>query len=206
MNSFNQRLTELFEQVEPQFRADTIARYRAVAENQFKGWVTMLEGPEPPQGPWYSVGTACPDYVTWDGGMGTTWKAKVDALKAGKYRINYQKAGRDANDSVTYAKQHFIAKQTKKLVNATKLRKDRPAIEGMLVYNVLIEGTLIVKYPNGDYFVINMSMIVNHRYERGYKSFYQFPARFSQAVINETKVTARLSEKYMSENFRSVDN
>lgn len=199
---FTQRLTELFEQVEPQFRADTVARYRSQAEGQLAGWLKQLEGPEPKRGPWYHTVTACPEYVTWDSALGTSWEAKVRAAKAGKYRANVERAERDANDSVDYAKAHFIAKQAKKLTNATKLQAGRPTIAGRLVYNVLIEGTLTVAYPNKNCFTIEMSMIVNHRYERGAKSFYQFPARFVAAQLGGHRVSARLSEKWMSKHFK----
>lgn len=196
------KLTGLFAQVEPKFRLDTIARYVARAEGNFKSWMELLAGPEPPRDRFYWDATSCPQYVTWDGGMSGAWADKVAAAGRGEYRADIKRATQDAIDSVRYAREHFISKQTKKITNATTLRPERPSIAGTLKYNVLIEGILTFLYKNGDRFDVVMSMIVNHRYTRGYTSFYQFPARFTNVTLGGQPVTARLSEKWMSENFK----
>lgn len=196
------KLRGLFLQVEPQFRRDTVARYVDLANRQFTSWLELLEGPEPPRDRHYHESVACPQYVTWDGGMGSSWEAKVAAAKRGEYRANIQRATSDANASVDYAKEHFISKQTKKITNATTHRTDHPSIAGKLRYKVVIEGTLTFQYKNGDSFQVVMSMIVNHRYTRGYTSFYQFPARFTNVNMAGTLVTDRMSERWMAENFK----
>lgn len=201
--AFSARLTGLFAQVEPQFRKDTVARYVAQATANYNSWMKRLAGPEPPRDCWYHDAVSSPQYVTWDGGMTSTWEGKVEAAKRGEFRADIKRAEQDANDSVDYAKQHFISKQTKKLTNATKLRTDRPTIAGKLRYKVLIEGTLRLEYPNGDRFEVVMSMIVNHRYERGCTTFYQFPARFCNVKLGGLLVMpARVSEKWMADNFK----
>lgn len=203
MSSYSKRLTKLFEQVEPQFRADTVARYVGTAKGNLEAWLNLLKGPEPPR----VIGTfrrswEVPNYVDHkDGVYPLFWLKLQEEAKAGKWTANVARAARDANNSVDYAKHHFISKQSRKLENATKLCEDRPSISGKLVYNVLIEGTLRIKFSNGSRFDIVMSMIVNHRYERGFTQFYQFPARFTNVVVNESMPTARTSEKWMSENF-----
>lgn len=196
------KLTNLFGKVEPQFRLDTIARYVERANNNFALWIATLTGPEPPRDRHYHDAVRCPQYVTWTGGMGSSWAAKVEASKRGEFRADIKLATTDAIASVTYAREHFIAKQSKKILNATTHREDRPTIAGTLKYKVLIEGTLSFDYPNGDHFDIVMSMIVNHRYTRGYTSFYQFPARFTNVKLAGEVVTARLSELWMAENFK----
>ncbi len=202
-NAIRAKLGGLFMQVEPQFRADTIERYKATAEGQFDAWVKLLAGEEPPRDRWYHDTTRCPQYVGHTGGSySPTWSMLVAAQSRNEWYCNFKRAEKDANDSVDYAKEHFITKQTKKITNATKLRTDRPTISGTLRYRVLIEGTLTFTYPNGDRFNVVMSMIVNHRYERGYTSFYQFPARFTDVHLDGKPTTARMSEKWMSENFK----
>lgn len=203
-NAVRAKLTGLFVQVEPLFRADTIARYKIQAESQFKGWVTMLEGEKPKETrTMFGSILSPPDYVkNTKGSYSIAWDMLVASHKRGEWSCDLVKAERDANASVDYAKEHFITKQTKKIANATKLRTDRPTIDGMLRYNVLIEGTLTFKYPNNDCFALTMSMIVNHRYSRGYKSFYQFPARFGNVYIAGKRADGRISEKWMSENFK----
>lgn len=196
------KLTGLFVKVEPKFRSDTIARYVDVANTNFALWIATLTGPEPPRDQHYHDAVRCPDYVTWDGGIGSSWQAKVEASKRGEFRADVAKATRDANASVDNAKLHFISKHTKKITNATTHRTDRPTIAGTLRYRVVVQGTLTFTYKNGDSFEVVMSMIVNHRYTRGYTSFYQFPARFTNVKLAGEVVTARMSERWMAENFK----
>lgn len=203
---FSARLTGLFLQVEQQFRDDTVARYKLVAESEWKSWEKLLTGPEPEKKRTFGFGSVLdpPKYVRCKAGSySPNWDMLVASFNRGDWEKNEAAAIRDANDSVDYAKQHFISKQSKKLANATKLRTDRPTIAGKLIYKVLIEGSLTLKYPNGDSFLIVMSMIVNHRYTRGYTSFYQFPARFCNVkMAGEFVKPARVSEKWMSEHFK----
>jgi hypothetical protein len=196
------KLTALFALVEPKFREATINRYLLTARSQFAGYKELLAGEEPPRDRWYHDVVSTPQYVSWTGGMSTTWEARVKAMADGVFFCNEKKATEDAIASVRYAREHFISKQTKKLTNATQLRTDRPTIEGTLKYNVLIEGSMSFKYKNGDSFALTMSMIVNHRFERGYTSFYQFPARFGNVYIGGKRAEGRISEKWMSENFK----
>jgi hypothetical protein len=203
MQVFIDKLTAMFESVEPAFREETVKRYRAAAAAQLKYWLTLLEGPEPQRGRNYWEETSVPQYVvTTAGSYSPSWQSKVDLAKQGKWVADYVRAERDANNSVDDAKLHFIAKQSKKLANATKLHKGLPTLTGSLKLNVVIEGHLLVSYKNGDGFRLEMSMIVNHRYQRGCTTFYQFPARFKDVCCKAELPKGNISEKWMSENFK----
>ena len=198
--SIRQRLTNLFEQVEPAFQKDTIDRYIAHAKAEHTAWIKLLKGPEPPRDRFYYMKVSIPHYVTWKGAFGSSWQAKVDAID--EFKCNKKKATSDAIAAVRDAKSHFIEKQTRKITNATRLRKDRPTIKATLRYEVRIEGVMKFKYPNGDSFALHMGMIVNYRHTRGFTSFHQFPARFKDVILNGEPVKARLSESWMSQNFK----
>lgn len=202
MEAFVSKLTTMFEVVEPDFRAETIKRYKSAAAAQLTYWLTLLEGPEPKHGPGYWEQTSVPHYVNClSSSYSPNWQNKVELAKQGKWATDYNKAEREANDSVDDAKRHFINKQSKKLANATKLHRGKPALTGSLKLNVVIEGHLLVSYKNGDGFRLEMSMIVNHRYERGCTTFYQFPARFKD-VICKAPLPKNVSESWLSENFK----
>lgn len=197
MSRYINVLTKMFEAVEPEFRASTIVRYRLEADRQFEMWKKLLEGPEPRGRPY--VSSYPPEYVR--PAKDAVWSSYWEAKQKMTWEVNYEKAEQDANRAVTQAKEHFIAKQAKKLDNATESRKGKTAkMEGVLTYNVMIEGHITVKFSGGDNFTLVLSMIVNHRYTTGYKSFYQFPARFTK--ITKGKDThATKSEAWMKENF-----
>ncbi len=215
MNPFTAKLTKLFEAVEPKFREETIGRYKAIALGQYEGWKTIMEGEEPKGDTWYArqdraAAMACPQYVkplrdlhAERHYMIPTWEQVRGYLRDGAYEVDFQKAESDAIHSVCSAKHHFISKQSKKLENACKLRDLRTLtkLEGSLSCNGVVTGFLTVRFSGGDQFTLNMSMIVNHRYERGYTSFYQYPARFGAVVIGDWHPTDRISEKWMAENF-----
>lgn len=202
MDAYIAKLTEMFEKVEPEFRAAMIQKYKSAAAAQLTHWLTLLEGPEPQRGRWYFEQTSVPTYVKC---LASTysphWQSKVDLAKNGQWVANYELAERDANRSVDQAKSHFINKQSKKLANATKLHKGKPTLTGILKLNLVIEGHLLVSYKNGDGFRLDMSMIVNHRYQRGCTTFYQFPARFKDVSMKD-ELPKTISEKWMSEHFK----
>lgn len=205
--NFETKLTEMFSVVEPAFRKATLLRYREAADRQLAGWLRLLEGDEPPRNMYYNIVTSQPQYVRRLKSSDSyehpnAWELKQTIAKTGGYRADYEKAKKDANALVDQAKQHFISKQTKKLTTATKLRTDTPKLGGTLSFNgVVVTGHLLVTYGDS-LFRLDMSMIYNHRYERGYTEFYQFPARFKTVVIAGERATGRISEKWMSENFR----
>lgn len=200
---FTPKLTAMFEAVEPEFRKATVAEYRTQAQNQLAGWLELLRGPEPERNAYYYVSTAMPQYVLCDQHTHPhLWSDKQAAAKRGVYKANFKAAERDANASVDYAKVHFVEKQAKKLTNATKLHRGTPELDGKLHFKVLVTGELHVTYKNGDRFSIALDMIVNYRYTTGFKSFYQFPARFYGVILGGSAPKARLSEKWMSENFK----
>jgi hypothetical protein len=199
MEQFITKLTEMFEQVEPEFRLMMIQKYKSAAAAQLTHWLTLLDGPEPNRGRFYWEQTSVPQYVKClASSYSPQWQSKVDLAKKGQWAADYVRAEQDANRSVDEAKSHFINKQSKKLTNATKLHKGKPALTGSLKLNVVIEGHLLVSYKNGDGFRLDMSMIVNHR---ACTTFYQFPSRFKD-VCCKTPLVKSISEKWMSENFR----
>jgi hypothetical protein len=205
MDTFENALTTMFAQAEPAFREFTVKRYMARATEQFEQWSKLLSGEEPPKDRRYHDRLHRPDYVGVHGGTYSLyWDGMVANFKAGKFYCNIDRAVKDANDAVDCAKTHFVSKQSKKLKNATKLRTDSPSLEGHLHFNgLIVTGTLKVTFPNGDWFTIELDMIVNHRYSRGHKSFYQFPARFKECEIAGQRQKVRLSEKWMSEHFKA---
>lgn len=196
------KLTELFEAVEPQFRAAQVAKYRETANNQLAAWLQRLEGPEPDRKQRYYVDlTRPPQYVGFKQATSRFDWAWMQANKA-DYFADLERAESDANTSVDQGKAHFISKQSKKLDTATKNYKGRGRIKisGELRFRVLIEGHLDVQFAADSRFRLAMSMIVNYRYKSGFKSFYQFPARFQGVVIRGVKLD-KPSEARMAELF-----
>lgn len=207
MIDFDTILTKMFEQVEPQFRAAQVAHYRDVAERQLEGWKTRMNGPKPENNREVWDCMAQPRYVVTADSKKyryvSGWDELRDAINDGHYRVNYEAAERDANDSVDAAKAHFVSKQAKKLANATKNHSGKPKLTGKLSFSARITGVLNVEFGKGDCFSLDMSMIVNYRSgRRGYTSFYQFPARFVGVQIKGKRPTARVSEKWMEKNFK----
>lgn len=198
---FEAKLTGLFASVEPKFQEATVNRYLSIARGNYKSYMDMLSGPKPERINYRALDA--PQYVSWKGGMSCDWDGRVRAAQAGLFYCDEKRATDDAMMSVRRAREHFIFKHSKKLANATKLRTDRPTISGTLRFNVSVQGVLVVSYANGDKFDIVMSMIVNSRSSmRGYTSFYQFPARFSNVQLGGQTVKSRVSEQWMSENFK----
>lgn len=200
---FTPKLTAMFEAVEPDFRKATIAEYRSQADLQLAGWLELLKGPEPEQNVYYYIATQQPQYVLCK--LPThpfTWADKQAAAAKNQYVVNYTASDRDANAAVSYAKEHFISKQAKKFTNATKSHRGTPELTGKLQCSVLCTGELNVKYKNGDEFSVVLDMIVNYRYQTGFKSFYQFPARFYGVILGGEAVKERVSEKWMGDHFK----
>jgi len=126
----------------------------------------------------------------------------VAARQRGEFVANYELAEREANASVDHAKLQFVGKTAKKLENATKNHPGTPRIGGYLSFNQAISGGLKVEFDSGDEFLLVLTIIVNHRYKRGHKSFYQFPARFGSVKLRGVDVKARFSEAWMEKNFK----
>lgn len=211
MDKFTKKLTSLFESVEDKFREETIARYKRIAVAQYEHWVDTLRGEEPENRGIHgrmakNDAMARPQYVrcleTKPNYMPKTWLSLREEINKGLYEVDFAKAEKDANDSVTYAKQHFIAKQSNKIANACQSRPDSEIKElvGTLACNGVVTGLLTVHCLGGDKFTIHMNMIVNHRFERGFTSFYQYPARFCDVYLRGATFK-KASEKWMMENF-----
>ena len=203
--NFTKILTDMFETVEPAFRANQVNQYRALAIGQCKFWIEAilaLEGLEQAEcyRQFHRLGHL--EFVRFTTPTLThSPAAYIQAAKAGVFAPAYEKSERAANDTVDYAKCHFIGKQTKKLSNATKNCTAEPEVESSLSFNGVVTGFLRLIYPDAG-FTVMMSIITNYRHERGFTSFHQFPARFTNATMHGKPVTARLSEAWMSENFR----
>ena len=202
MTTFADKLTQMFEQIEPEFRATTLENYKNRATNDLESWLKLLDGPQP-------VGREglrlrMPQYVTTTGGSYSLhWPRLQEDRRRGLFVADYVSAERDATRAVDFAKQHFVGKQTKKLTNATKNHAGQPKIGGYLKFDSgIITGALVVKYDNGDEFVVSMSIITNHRYEKQYTSFHQFPARFGGVKLKGEAVKGRISEIWMETNFK----
>ncbi len=209
MKTFNEKLTAMFEEIEPEFLAKQKERFKNMATSQFEGWMSYLNGPKPTKTEKRSFWQIrMPEFVkVKSGSYSVQWEALQSAKERGEFSADYAKAEREAIDTVKYAKLHFITKQDKKLTNATKSHTGSPELSGRLGFNSVgvITGVLIASYENGDQFQVDMSVIVNYRYNSrsgGSGGFYQFPARFALARIGGESVKARLSEKWMSENFK----
>lgn len=203
MNIYTKKLTQLFEQVEPLFRSETIDRYRRHADLTHRAWLERMAGPKPEHARMASDASRLPEYTkSTKGSWNPNWETMVRDIAEGMFVIDYAQAEQDANRAVSGAKENFIAKQAAKLTNATKLRTGTPKLDGLLRCNGVVTGHLSVKYNKNDHFILTMNMITNHRYERGYTSFYQFPARFTDVHIGgEKKTGVKISEKWMGENF-----
>lgn len=221
MSRFKNKLTNLFEKVEPQFREETVARYKAWAQSSYESWKTRVLGdePQPPEGPKYSRQRSefdhdkrqtmrLPEYTMpiseevepIDFYADDAWAKLREQIAKGLYTVNFKKAERDANFEVDGAKLHFIKKQTAKLDNACQHVKHL-IVSGELSCNKVVTGFMLVK-AGDDQFTLTMNMIVNHRYGRGYTSFYQFPARFTNVILGGEKQKGSISEAWMAENFK----
>jgi hypothetical protein len=217
MSQFAAKLTDMFEAVEIAFREAAVARYREQAENAHSVWVKRLEGPEPKaeelaklgRGYWrstlgdlmavpkYTKRTKPNDYVNT-----YSWEPLRKAIGEGHFAIDFSQAKADAHREVDAVKRHFVTKQTKKLTNATKLRKGVAKLEGTLVYNVVIIGQLVVTFANGDSFTLEMSITYN-RSKLG-KPFWQYPARFANVILNgKCPKSGVISEAWMGANFKA---
>lgn len=219
MTQFQKKLTRMFEQVEAQFRAETVERYERHAGLQVSAWMLRLGTDEPMWTPeshkserefnWDKADSIKPpQYAKRVKDIDTsvdyriTWEQMRDRINAGVYDVDLKQAAKDANDSVDAAKANFIAKQSKKLENATVLRTDFRSMKGSLKCNGVVTGYLHVFFKNGDKFSIHMNMIVNYRYSRGYTSFHQFPARFYDVVLGGEPVK-KVSEQWLKDNYRT---
>jgi len=200
MADFADKLLAMFEEVEPDFRAALIKQYREIADRQLEVWLKSLEGPEP-TGRFAWEQRRPPEFVTHDEALAPIWSNYQKFRSV--FRADYKKAERTANTSVDNAKLHFISKQSKKLANATKLAKGKPKLTGHLALRVMVvTGSLLVEYKRSK-FTLTMSMIVNYRHQRGFKSFYQFPARFANVEIDGIpQIGTRVSEAWMEKNFK----
>lgn len=228
-DQFASKLKEMFEKVEPQFREAEIKAYRAQAEGQLATWLKRVaEGPVTASYGNHDRNRP-PSYVTFkrenlneklgnrtfeSGGQKYDFPLALDLnssqdearfvayrklAELGLFLANYEAAERDANRAVDGAKDHFLTKQSKKLRNACGERKV-VKLDGHLVYRGVITGQLDVYVEGGDEFVLEMGMIVNHRYRPRFLSFYQFPARFTHSVIGGKK-HGNQSEEWMAEHF-----
>lgn len=198
-STFEKKLTAMFAIVEPEFRDATVKKYVTSAESQLDSWISTLKGPEPPYNPYFWAGNP-PHYVRCKSGAYS--RAWADKQKQ-EWFADVEGAKRDAIDSVRRAREHFIQKQSKKLATAIQRYDGIPKLDGNLVFNgLVVTGHLTVKYGSGSSFRIDMDMIVNHRFNTG-NSFYQFPARFKDAVLYGVKMEGRLSEAFMAQNFKS---
>lgn len=221
-NTFEQKLAEMFGTVEAAFREGEVRSYRAQADAQVAAWLKRVEA-GPVKGPGVNWRVNCPpEYVLFVrehldkklepgdvfalncGGFEERKFGVYKKLAAmGEFKPNYDKAEKDANAAVDAAKAHFISKQGKKLATAFGNRTDIASIEGQLVYQGVITGWLKVTCKNGDQFTLDMNMIVNHRYEPHFTSFYQYPSRFTSVSINGKPPAkgTKLSEEWMAEHF-----
>lgn len=207
MSTYESKLTAMFAEIEPEFRAKQSERYKTLATSQLEIWLKYLDGPKPDDTKRRLWSVRLPDFVDVHGGSyNPQWEAMQAMRKRGDFRCAYGRAEKAAKDSVDYAKLHFVTKQNKKLTNATKNHKGSPSLGGRLGFDSagVIVGALTAVYENGDEFTVMMSVIVNYRYNSrtGGGGFYQFPARFGRVKMGGEVVKARLSEGWMERNFK----
>lgn len=219
---FTALVTEIFEQIEAEFRAARVKANREYSQRAFDAWKQRLNGPMPehlPDGPVYSRdrptrdAMARPQYVIAKPGsrdyfvsLDAQWAGLRDDINAGLYLPDPDRAERDAHVEVDSVKAQFIAKQSRKLNNATQLCAGRPKVDGRLEYRAgRMGGRMTVDYGNGNSFALEMSVVHNYRSSRyGHgTSFYQYPARFTAVKINGEKPKATISEAWMAENFKA---
>ncbi len=198
--TFIKKLTDLFEQVEPIFLEATLQRYRRNAEMYHQAWLNRMAGPKPENPRAEHDSMRVPQYTTTTGGSyAPYWDFMVRDIAAGKFIINYAHAERDAREEVASAKAGFVTKNSRKLNTATQLKRKSPSLNGCLSYNGgIVTGTLLVEYGKS-HFILAMSIKLNYRNGQPY---YQFPAIFQHVMINGVAPKARMSEAWLSENFK----
>ncbi len=95
-----------------------------------------------------------------------------------------------------------MLKNSRKLATATQLKKKKPTLNGALCWNqwprATVTGLLTVDYGDSQ-FNLHMSIKINYRDGRPY---HQFPAIFAHVLIKGVAPKARMSEKWLSENFK----
>ncbi len=197
---FLTKLLAMFAQVEPKFREQTREYYKLMVESQWDSWQETLKLPFDQLPLEYGRRhiPRSPDYITFEGALSHTWEAYQKA----NWKPLWDKAARDADAEVDNARAHFTIKLDKKLRDATKQRNDFPKLSGQLANGQRITGFVLADYPNGDSFRVELSIVRNVRYERGFRPYYQFPARFSVAKINGAVVRPK-SLAWMQENFKA---
>lgn len=80
------------------------------------------------------------------------------------------------------------------------MKLGKPTVLGAIAYQGgVVTGTLNVYYTGKLRFDLYMSIKTNYRHGRAY---YQFPAIFREVLIAGQKPTSRISEKWLSENFK----
>lgn len=224
--NFTDNLKALFEQIEPELRAARVKSYRERAQREFDAWKNRLNGDKPADlttGPFYQRDKPTreamekPRYIAakaeaTDGryvyvSESERWNRFRDQINAGAYYVDMYSAERDANAEVDYAKAHFIAKQAKKLTKATEgVTATSAQVVGSLGYSAgRMTGHLDVDFGNGNTFSLDMSITSNCRYSgrRRTTYFYQYPARFTRVTMDHKRVTTRVSEGWMAENFKA---
>lgn len=220
IETFQNVLRQIFEQVEPAWRAQVIKNFRESAKYQFDYWIEKLAKPWPHDETGWSnrqiydarhaakpgqyVGKReLPRNAPYETEpyKNVEWWAWVQSHQS-RYFTDYKKAEADANRFVDNAKDHFIYKQAKKLMNACKLKTKTPNVSGELILGSVITGHLDVVFGK-DSFVLTMKIITNCRHSwKGTTYFNQFPSRFTEVKKNgEPVVGKNISEKWMGENF-----
>jgi hypothetical protein len=219
IKTFESILKAMFEQIEPAFKERMIADFRGLAERQGKFWETKKTEAWPDES---KLNWRAKDELRRKALPGQYVKLKKDHnndsvllnlrdnaqwwehIKLLSHTIDYALAEKNALDVVASAKSHFIVKQSRKLDNAcAKHPKAKPAVGGSLTLSNPITGLISVKLKEGLSFALNMSIIVNCRYNNRKGSttyFNQFPSRFSD-VIKDGQPVKSPSEAWMAENF-----
>ena len=198
------KLRAMFAKVEPAFKKQTREYYRKLVQRNWDDWQATLALPyetikeRQRQDRFGGSLPRPPQYVTHENTISYTWEAYQKA----EWKAQFDRAQDDADAEVRNAREHFTIKLDQKLRDATKQRKDIPTLIGELRNGVRITGHVKADYPNGDSFRVELSIVRNVRYERGYNPYYQFPARFSVAVIGGNTVKPK-SLAWMQENFKA---
>lgn len=218
LKAFQATLKGMFEQIEPQFLELMISDFKGMALRQGAAWETRKEQPWPDESnmqwrqrddlrrkahPGKYVKLAKDpnnDSVLLNLRDNAQWWEHIKLIK---HTINYKLAEDDATAIVRSAKEHFIVKQSQKLANACARHTKAPKLGGSLTIGNPITGRIEVSFSAKDSFALNMSIIVNHRYNRmkdDYTYFNQFPSRFSD-VIKGGEPVKNPSEAWMQANF-----
>lgn len=200
------KLTAMFAEVEPAFRAETRGRYKRQAEAEHHTWIERLETSDDGKykSPHGYMNTYHPgQYVRYerrdefDGGP-FTWNGQ--RIAKGRYFPDYKRAERDADAAVEGARQTFLHRQGQKIAAALEGREDLKEAVGQLRFDGVIVGGITVRMENGDKFTLYTQIITNYRFEPRYVAFYQFPSRFNAIVKDGTKYTTK-SVAWMEESF-----